>query len=138
MDSISDAHVRWRAISSPSLLHAAYIAIIVWEILTATVCITGSFLVLKRTFFAVKIATLGLVMGFFLFMVGFVTIAGEWFYLWDSAAAPMHTKAIVFSLLTGSAACFVALAPDSWQGNCEEREKKALRCQKSPNNQEEN
>lgn len=126
MDSINVAFVRWRAISNPSLQHTAYIAIIMWEALTATVCITGAFLVLKRTFFAVKIATLGLVMGFFLFMVGFVIIAGGWFYLWDSAAAPMHTKAIVFSLLTGSAACFVALAPESWQENCEEKEKKSV------------
>ncbi|MCC5832293.1 MAG: DUF2165 family protein [Chlamydiales bacterium] len=89
-----------------------YIAIIVWEALTAAMCFAGAYFLLKKAPSALKIATLALTMRFLLFMVGFVIIAGEWFYLLGSAAAPMRMKALLFSLLMGGATCFVMLAPD--------------------------
>lgn len=114
MDSVSAESVQWRAIKSPPLQHALYLAIIVWESLTAIFCLIGSLSMLNANrsiqSYATgkKMAFTGLTMGFALFMGGFVVIAGEWFYLWASPLASMHAKAILFSLLLASFAYFVS------------------------------
>lgn len=99
MESVTSKDVMWRAITSPSLQHAIYISIIVWEALIAIICWIG----LKSR----RLAVTGMMMALTLFFVGFVVIAGEWFYMWDSPMGPMQSKAIIFSILFASFGFFL-------------------------------
>jgi predicted small integral membrane protein len=113
MQTISSKHLQWRAITNPTLQHVAYLSVIAWEVLTAIVCWVGTFRMLRANDKKGKlIATAGLTMGFLLFMIGFVIIAGEWFYLWDSTFRSMHSKSILLAFLLGTFAFFVSAAPD--------------------------
>ena len=85
MESVKTKNVIWRAVTSPSLQHSVYMAIIIWELITALVCWIGAFcIILTKVRVGRGIATIGLMMGAALFMIGFVIGAGEWFYMWDS------------------------------------------------------
>jgi len=86
-----DPDVIWRAMKSPALQTASYIGIIVWECLTTAVLgvATGAWLLAcrHRSFdVARRLSTLGLLMLLALFMGGFITLGGEWFQMWRSAA----------------------------------------------------
>ncbi|MDP3560831.1 MAG: DUF2165 domain-containing protein [Legionellaceae bacterium] len=83
--------IMWRAISNPTIQLCSYYVIIGWEIITALVCWCGSFALLSNINAssiqfnqAKKIASFGLLLGFLLYMVGFIIIAGEWFCMWQS------------------------------------------------------
>jgi predicted small integral membrane protein len=92
MDTIfPNATIRYRAITSPPLHHAAYLLIIAVEVVTAVLCWFGAlslawhlrdtvegFCRAKRT------AVAGLTLGFLLWQVGFIAIGGEWFGMWMS------------------------------------------------------
>ena len=87
-----DDDVMWRAIGNDTLQTIAYIAIIVWETLTAIVLVvaTGAWI---RAFVrgvgdltARSLATIGLLMVIALFFGGFIAIGGEWFQMWKSTA----------------------------------------------------
>jgi predicted small integral membrane protein len=92
MDTVfPDTTLKWRAISSDALNHAAYALIIGAEILTGVLCIAGA----KRlwgvraesaaSFNTAKgVAMAGLVLGLSLWFFGFLTIGGEWFQMWQS------------------------------------------------------
>ena len=85
-----DPDVMWRAIESETLQDVAYIAIIVWETLSAIVLL-GSLLFWARGgedhFARARAAsTIGLLMLISLFMGGFIGIGGEWFQMWKSQA----------------------------------------------------
>lgn len=108
MESIDSTHIQWRAITSPPLQHAVYLGIIAWEMITALVCWAGAFMMLLRYAKGQSVAVAGLTMGFVLFMVGFVVIASEWFYLWDTPLEPMQSKAILFAIMLASFAYFVS------------------------------
>ncbi|MFE7135083.1 DUF2165 domain-containing protein [Streptomyces sp. NPDC057638] len=85
-----DEDVMWRAIESRTLADTAYVAIIVWETLTALLLIAAAGLwatglrrgELRR---ARQATTLGLLMVLLLFGGGFIVIGGEWFQMWQSA-----------------------------------------------------
>ncbi|SOD17198.1 DUF2165 family protein [Nitrosomonas ureae] len=83
----------WRAIESPFLHHAAYALIIVTEILIAGLCWLGGLRLCQNiknpsSFNQAKsLAILGLSLGFSLWFVGFMTIGGEWFLMWQSEVA---------------------------------------------------
>ncbi|WP_051718003.1 DUF2165 domain-containing protein [Streptomyces megasporus] len=88
--TFEDPDLMWRAIESTALQDAAYVAIIVWETLTALVLLAATWL------WAVglrggdhgrarRAATLGLVMVLLLFGLGFFAIGGEWFAMWQSS-----------------------------------------------------
>jgi len=81
----------WHAVKSPHLQLASYYFIIAWQIITAITCWAGCIIMLvnvhsKGSRFASSknIASLGLFLGFLLYMVGFMIIAGEWFGMWQS------------------------------------------------------
>ncbi len=81
-----------RAITNPSIQLGAYYLIIAWELLTAVVCWIGCFQLLFNMnasdiqFNRSKTpAFTGLFLGFVLYMVGFIIIAGEWFCMWQSS-----------------------------------------------------
>ncbi len=85
-----DPDLMWRAIESPALQNAAYVAVIAWETLTAAVLLyaTGVWLRALRRGAADRAraaSTAGLVMVLLLFGLGFLAIGGEWFAMWQSS-----------------------------------------------------
>ncbi|MFF9864707.1 DUF2165 domain-containing protein [Streptomyces sp. NPDC013953] len=85
-----DPDLMWRAIESPTLQNAAYIAIIAWEALTAGVLLLatglwGAGLRDGRHEKARRVSSVGLVMMLLLFGLGFFAIGGEWFAMWQSS-----------------------------------------------------
>jgi predicted small integral membrane protein len=92
MDTIfSFSTIKYRAITDPALHRAAYAAIIAVEAATAVLCWIGAALLVRRlhadagTFNRAKtFAVLGLTVGFLLWQVGFMSIGGEWFGMWQS------------------------------------------------------
>lgn len=92
MDTIFErSTIRYRAITDPTLHHAAYALIIVAEAATAILCWSGVVILLRnfragaRTFNRSKLyAVIGLLLGFLLWQFGFITIGGEWFGMWQS------------------------------------------------------
>lgn len=110
METISTENLQWRAVTNPSIQHAIYALIIASEALVAIICWIGAVMMLGGEKLYRKgqaVATFGLSMGFALFMFAFVIVAGEWFYMWDSAARSVHTKAILLSLTMASFTYFV-------------------------------
>ncbi len=92
MDSLPpDPRVAWHAVKLPALHHLAYLVIIAWEALAAILCLAGgarmAFHVKSPDFnSAKKYALCGLWAGVLLWSLGFITIGGEWFMMWESPA----------------------------------------------------
>ena len=92
MDTIFQfSTIKYRAITSPALHHAAYAVIIAAEIATAVLCWIGAVMLARalRADAAVfnrskTYAVVGLTLGFLLWQVGFMSIGGEWFGMWQS------------------------------------------------------
>jgi predicted small integral membrane protein len=92
MDTIlPSSQIHYRAIASPALHHLAYALIIAAEAATAVLCWIGTFALLRAlradaaAFHRAKtFAVLGLTLGFLTWQVGFMTIGGEWFGMWQS------------------------------------------------------
>ncbi|RDI60001.1 DUF2165 family protein [Microvirga subterranea] len=92
MDTVfPDTTIRYRAVASPALHHAAYILIIAAESLTAILCWIGAARMLRghrlsaAAFNGSKgYAVAGLTLGFLVWQVGFMAIGGEWFGMWMS------------------------------------------------------
>jgi predicted small integral membrane protein len=80
-----------RAITDPELHHFAYAIIIASELITGALCIAGAILMARhcsasavRFQRAKNLAVAGLTFGFTLWFLGFLTIGGEWFQMWQS------------------------------------------------------
>ncbi len=119
MDSIpADAHVQWRAISNPQVHHVAYWTIILWELLTGCICGLGArrlFLTLrsKQEFEAAKaLPATGLWLGLLLWSLGFITIGGEWFLMWESSVWNGEVPALRMFMLNAITLLFLYL-PDN-------------------------
>jgi predicted small integral membrane protein len=92
MDSIKPfSDIQYRAITDPALHRAAYALIIATEGVIAVLCWLGAFQLARHVrgdagaFNRAKtVAVLGLTLGFLLWQVGFMTIGGEWFGMWQS------------------------------------------------------
>ena len=119
MDSIpADAHVQWRAISSPQLHHLAYWTIILWELTTGCICGLGA----KRLFSACRskhefdvaktLPIAGLWLGLLLWSLGFITIGGEWFLMWESSQWNGELPALRMFILNALTLLFLYL-PDT-------------------------
>jgi predicted small integral membrane protein len=84
-----DRSVMWHAVESRPLQLAAYVGIVVWELLAgvalATATIWWFFRSGRRRVKARALATIGLAMTVVLFVGGFLDIGGEWFQMWRSA-----------------------------------------------------
>jgi predicted small integral membrane protein len=83
--------IKYRAITNPKLQHAAYAVIITAEVITAVLCWIGAISLVRNIradadlFNARKtFAVLGLTLGFLLWQVGFMSVGGEWFGMWQS------------------------------------------------------
>jgi predicted small integral membrane protein len=117
MDSIfPDSHIRYRAITSPALQHAAYAVIIAAEAATALLCWIGASALMRslradaRTFHRAKtFAILGLTLGFLLWQAGFMSIGGEWFGMWQSQQWNGVPSAFRFVMVIAAVLIFVAM-----------------------------
>lgn len=115
LDTIQNDAIAWRAIHNPHFQLVIYWLFILWEMFTACLCWVGAYRLLRyrnadpQAFARIKLlALVGLLCGFLQYMVGFVDIGSEWFYLWQSELREVQTKAILFSLLIMACAIFVA------------------------------
>ncbi|MEU5694868.1 DUF2165 domain-containing protein [Actinosynnema sp. NPDC020468] len=74
----------WRAITSQSLVTAAYVLIIAWESLTAVILLAAVVSWLRGHPTARPLSSTGWVLQAVLFGLGFLAIGGEWFAMWQS------------------------------------------------------
>jgi len=109
----------WRAITSPTLFHLAYGLIIAAELLAGILCVIGArrlWLALKapaKVFNADKdVAVAGLVTGFGLWFLGFMTIGGEWFQMWQSQTWNGQAAAFRFIASIGLVLIFLTQKDD--------------------------
>jgi predicted small integral membrane protein len=123
MDSIpADANVLWRAILNPQVHHVAYWMIILWELMTGCICGLGAkrlFLALrsKQEFEAAKaLPAAGLWLGLLLWSLGFITIGGEWFLMWESSVWNGEVPALRMFILNAITLLFLYL-PDGAETN---------------------
>jgi predicted small integral membrane protein len=84
-------HGMWRAVNTPALHTAFYVAIITWEALTMMLCfigvakLTGALRGTAAAFHAAKrVALIGLTVGLLQWFVAFLSVGGEWFLMWQS------------------------------------------------------
>jgi predicted small integral membrane protein len=87
--SFQDEDLMWRAITNRTVQDVCYVAIIVWESLTAAVLFwaTAAWARALRTGLfdrPRRLSTVGFLMFEALFLGGFITIGGEWFAMWQS------------------------------------------------------
>ena len=119
MDTVfPSSTIRYRAITSPALQHAAYVAIIAVEAVIAVLCWAGAAALAKNlradasSFRRAKtLAVTGLALGFLLWQVGFMSIGGEWFGMWQSSQWNGVASAFRFALVIVAVLIFVAM-PD--------------------------
>jgi predicted small integral membrane protein len=83
----------WRAITTPGVQRLFYFVIIAWEALIAIFCAIGTVRCATRIKLGIvefneakNWAFVGLALGIGLWMFAFLTIAGEWFVMWQSTA----------------------------------------------------
>jgi predicted small integral membrane protein len=89
--TFAESTVRWRAITNPTLHHAAYWLIIAAEGLAAALCLAGAGRMLLARGASADIfhqsknlALWGLGIALALYLVGFMVIGAEWFAMWQS------------------------------------------------------
>jgi len=120
MDTIfPGSRIGYRAITSPALHHAAYAAIIAAEAVIAVMCWLGV-CALSRALRAdaatchraKTFAVLGLVLGFVLWQVGFMSIGGEWFAMWQSPQWNGVPGAFRFTIVILGVLILVAMRDD--------------------------
>jgi predicted small integral membrane protein len=104
--TFANSALHWRAVTNPSLQAAGYVGIIVAETVTAVLLWLGSIqlvLAVGNENFGRKksIAVLGLTMGILLYVVGFISIGGEWFAMWQSQIWNGEQKAFDFVAMIG-------------------------------------
>lgn len=104
-----------RAISSPLLHHAAYWLIIAGELLASALYLAGAIALLRRlrgtqpAFAQAKtLAVCGLTLGLVVWFFGFMTVAGEWFAMWQSPQWNGVESAFRFVVCIGVVLIYVA------------------------------
>lgn len=94
-----------RQILNPQIQTAAYWTIITAEIMAALFCWLGAAILFwhrqdEKQFSAKKqIANIGLAIGLFLYLFCFLTVAGEWFAMWQSTQWNAEQTASYLSLI---------------------------------------
>ncbi|MEX1829033.1 DUF2165 family protein [Luteibacter sp. CQ10] len=94
MDTTFPGHaLMGRAITSPGAWHAAYVAIIAGEGVTAVLLALGAYelwMARRRSSVAFqaakRFAVAGCTVGFMVWFFGFMVVGGEWFAMWQSKA----------------------------------------------------
>jgi predicted small integral membrane protein len=92
MDTVFPGNtLKWRAITAPSMHHAAYIAIILAELLTGLCFLACAAKLLMNVrapaaaFHRAKaLGVVAATIGFATWFIGFMVVGGEWFGMWQS------------------------------------------------------
>ena len=124
MDTIfPSSTIKYRATTSPALHHAAYALIIGAEAAVAGLCWLGAYALWRHlradaaTFNRAKMfAVAGLTLGFLLWQVGFMTIGGEWFGMWQSQQWNGVPSAFRFVLVILGVLILVAMRDEEVRG----------------------
>jgi predicted small integral membrane protein len=110
--------IRYRAITDPTLHRAAYALIIATEAAVAVLCWIGTTMLARyirgpaQAFNRAKtFPVVGLTLGFLLWQVGFMSIGGEWFGMWQSQQWNGVPSAFRFVMVILAVLIFVVL-PD--------------------------
>ena len=108
--------LHWRAITDPAIQQAVYWLIIATQGGAAVLLWLGTLRLLGTIatagfMRARTLAVVGLTVGLLLYMVGFVTIGGEWFTMWQSATWNGQQKAFEFITMI-SAVLIVLVLPE--------------------------
>ena len=110
--------IKYRAITDPSLHRLAYAVIIAAEAVVAVLCWIGALMLVRAlradvgAFNRAKtFAVVGLTLGFLLWQVGFMSIGGEWFGMWQSQQWNGVPSAFRFLITIIAVLIFVAM-PD--------------------------
>jgi len=110
--------IKYRSITNPTLHQVAYGIIIATEGVIAVLCWLGAIALVRRlwadaaTFNRAKtFSVLGLLLGFLLWQVGFMSIGGEWFGMWQSQQWNGVPSAFRFVVTIIAVLIFVAM-PD--------------------------
>ena len=96
----------WRAITGDMMHHAAYLLIIVWEYIIATLMVIGTWSMWKargadgKTFrSAGRYSAWGYLLAILLWFGVFVVVAGEWFLMWQSKTWNGETTAFSLTII---------------------------------------
>jgi len=124
MDAIfPHSTIKYRAITSPVLQHAAYAVIIATEVAMAVLCWIGAVMLVRRlrasaiAFNQAKtFAVIGLTLGVLLWHVGFMSIGGEWFGMWQSEHWDGVPSAFRFLMSAITVLIFVAMPDQGLDG----------------------
>jgi predicted small integral membrane protein len=115
--------IGYRAITNPALQHAAYAVIIAAEGVTALLCWMGAAALVRRLYAEAAAfnrakgpAVVGLTLGFLLWQVGFMSIGGEWFGMWQSRQWNGVPSAFRFASIIIAVLIFVALPDQELDG----------------------
>jgi len=118
-DVFSNPANQWRAVSWEWAVPVFYGLIIVWEAGTGIMLGWGAFLMFKagqksqKKFNAAKkwVST-GYMMSFLQWFVFFVTLAGEWFLMWQSSTWNAQSTAFSLTMITLGLLLFHHLVPE--------------------------
>jgi predicted small integral membrane protein len=124
MDTVfPSSTITYRAITSPALHHAAYALIIATEAAIALLCWIGAASLLRQLRadaqafnHAKTFAVLGLTLGFLLWQVGFMSIGGEWFGMWQSKDWNGVPSAFRFAIIILAVLILVAMPDRELEG----------------------
>jgi predicted small integral membrane protein len=116
-------HGMWRAINSPGIHTAFYLAIIGWEFVTMVLCWWGGFRLATmlsasvRDFQSAKgMAIAALTLGLWMWLVAFLSIGGEWFLMWQSKTWNGQDAAFRMFTVVGIVLLLVAV-PEPTEGS---------------------
>jgi predicted small integral membrane protein len=118
--TFNDDDVMWRAVENDTLQNMGYVGVIVWETLAALVLWYGAWQLFRRLLGggdwtqARRLASAGLLMVVLLFGLGFITIGGEWFSMWQSSEWNGLEPALQNVILAAFALVFVHLPSRDW------------------------
>lgn len=105
----------WRALNRPAWHTLFYVAIIVWEAVTAVLCAWGAMRLSRACRVgangfnrAKNLAIAGLTLALLLWLFAFLIVGSEWFLMWQSKIWNGREPAFHMFLVTGIALLFVA------------------------------
>ncbi|KAA0690255.1 DUF2165 domain-containing protein [Neorhizobium sp. P12A] len=104
--TFANSNLHWRAIANPTLQEAGYLSIIAVETVTPLLLWVGTvrlLAVVRSDEFGRRksLAAAGLTLGILLFAVGFISVGGEWFAMWQSQIWNGEQKAFDFIAMIG-------------------------------------
>jgi predicted small integral membrane protein len=121
-DIFSNPTNQWRAISWPWAVPVFYGMIIIWELGTSFILGRGAFLMWRQKGknalkfdLGKKWVSSGYIMSFILWFVFFVTVASEWFLMWQSEIWNAQSTAFALTGITLLLLIFHHLVPEEDQ-----------------------